>query len=493
MTLRVHNTLTGKKEDFVPVREGKAGMYVCGVTVYDYCHVGHARAATVFDTIYRYLLYKGYDVTYVRNFTDIDDKIINRANEEKIPWQAVTEKYIRAFYEDMGRLNVAAPTHEPKATETIPEMIAMIAALVERGKAYELDGDVYYSVKAFEDYGQLSGKKIDDLIAGARVEVNERKRDPLDFALWKKSKPGEPFWESPWGRGRPGWHIECSAMSKKFLGDRFDIHGGGKDLVFPHHENEIAQSCGAAGHAPVKYWIHNGFVNINKEKMSKSLGNFFTIRDILGKYHPEALRLFLLSSHYRSPIDFSDQGLDEAEKTLDRYYDFFAETAKVLDPEKDKFDPVSEDFIQSHALLKKFDEAMDDDFNTAVALAHMGETLRTLNATKDEFSQSAKDPAKMAERPYLYIKLEAGMAALKETGVILGLFHAKPDVYKARKQTKKIEELKLDAGEIERLIAARNSARAAKAWDQADKFRDELSRMGVVLEDTPGGTVWKVK
>ena len=311
MTLKIFNTLSGKKEEFTPIRENAVGMYVCGVTVYDYCHVGHGRAGVVFDTIFRYLKYRGFDVNYVRNFTDIDDKIINRANEQNVPWQEVTEKFIDAFYEDMGKLHIQSPTEEPKATDHIPEMLAMISALIERGKAYESDGDVFYSVTSFADYGQLSGKNIDDLQSGARVEVNEQKRDALDFALWKKSKPGEPSWDSPWGAGRPGWHIECSAMGRKYLGDTFDIHGGGKDLVFPHHENEIAQSCGVTGCTPVRFWVHNGFVNIDKEKMSKSLGNFFTLRDIYKKYHPETLRLFLISSHYRSPIDFSEKNLDE--------------------------------------------------------------------------------------------------------------------------------------------------------------------------------------
>lgn len=485
MSLRIYNTLTGKKEDFIPLQENKVGMYVCGVTVYDYCHVGHARAAVVFDTIYRYLRHRGYDVTYVRNFTDIDDKIINRAREENIAWDAVSEKYIQAFYEDMGRLNIASPTTEPKATEYIREMIAMIASLIDQGKAYALAGDVYYAVKTFKDYGQLSGKKIDDLLAGARVEVDERKRDPLDFALWKSSKPGEPSWDSPWGAGRPGWHIECSAMSQKLLGRQFDIHGGGKDLVFPHHENEIAQSCGATGVPPVKYWVHNGFVNINKEKMSKSLGNFFTIRDILKKFHPEALRLFLLSSHYRSPIDFSDQHLEEAEKVLTRYYEFFADANKILTEGKEKTGPVSDASIRSHRLVKEFEEAMDDDFNTAVALAHMSEQLRSVNKLRDGLARNAKASQ--------YTELATETAALRKTGEALGLFLADPQAFLAAQQQKKIEALKLDTKRIDTLIAERNAARAAKDWSKADRCRKELTDMGVVLEDTPEGTLWKVK
>lgn len=490
MNLRIYNTLTGKKEDFVPLRKGKVGMYVCGVTVYDYCHVGHARAAVVFDTIYRYFLYRGDEVTYVRNFTDIDDKIINRAREENISWTGLAKKYILAFYEDMGRLNIASPTAEPKATEYIDEMIAMIASLIDQGKAYALDGNVYYAVKTFRDYGQLSGKKIDDLLAGARVEVDERKRDPLDFALWKKNKPDEPSWDSPWGSGRPGWHIECSAMSQKLLGECFDIHGGGKDLVFPHHENEIAQSCGATGVPPVKYWIHNGFVNINKEKMSKSLGNFFTIRDILKRYHPEALRLFLLSSHYRSPIDFSDQLLEEAEKVLGRFYDFLADAGKVL--EKTESVAVSE----SHPLIKSFKEAMDDDFNTAVVVAHMNEELKVCNFALKHITTPAKTGIEDVDKNRGNTWKEVarnGASALLTVGKVLGLFHIDPETFRNTQQQKKIETLKLDTKRIDVLIAERNAARAAKDWSKADQCRKELTQMGVVLEDTPEGTLWKVK
>ena len=319
MSLKIFNTMSGKKENFVPKNENQVGMYVCGVTVYDYCHVGHARAAIVFDTIYRYLQYLGNDVIFVRNFTDIDDKIINRAKEEGVEWHEINQKYIKAFHQDMGKLNIAAPTEEPKATDHISEMLDMIQSLIDQGKAYESKGDVFYSIKNFKEYGCLSGKNIDDLQSGARVEINEVKNNPLDFALWKKSKPEEPSWDSPWGAGRPGWHIECSAMSKKYLGETFDIHGGGKDLVFPHHENEIAQSFGCTGKQPVRYWVHNGFVNIDKEKMSKSLGNFFTLRDVYKKYHPEVLRLFLISSQYRSPIDFSEKTW----KILPRYLRVF--------------------------------------------------------------------------------------------------------------------------------------------------------------------------
>jgi cysteinyl-tRNA synthetase len=480
MSLRIHNTLTGAKEEFVPLQPGKAGMYVCGVTVYDLCHVGHARAGVVFDTIYRHLKHRGYDVTYVRNFTDIDDKIIKRALEENTPWTRVTEKYIAAFYEDMDRLNLERPTFEPKATEHIEDMLSLIEALIRQGKAYALEGDVYYAVKSFAGYGRLSGKNIDDLMAGARVDVDERKRDPLDFALWKKSKPGEPFWGSPWGQGRPGWHIECSAMSARFLGETFDLHGGGRDLIFPHHENEIAQSCGATGQPPVRIWIHNGFVNINKEKMSKSLGNFFSIRDILKIYHPEALRLFLLSSHYRSPIDFNDQSLDEAEKTLDRFYEFFAGAEKILGADRPASAPVL------HPLDRKTAEAMDDDFNTAVALACMIEELRYLNALRSDLTQARETPAKRAD-------LASGAEALRAAGRRLGLFYRDPEQYKSEQKSKKSAALNLDTEKIDALIAERTQARAAKDWARADRCRDDLVRMGVVLEDTAQGTLWKIK
>ena len=497
MALRVYNTLTGQKEEFVPIRKGKVGMYVCGVTVYDYCHVGHARAAVVFDTIYRYLQYLGLEVTYVRNFTDIDDKIINRAKQENLPWDKVTEKYIRAFNEDIGCLNVVRPTEEPKATGHINDMIAMIGRLIENGKAYELDGDVYFSIKTFEPYGRLSGKNIEELKAGARVEVDERKRDPLDFALWKKSKPGEPSWDSPWGPGRPGWHIECSAMGRTFLGEQFDIHGGGKDLVFPHHENEIAQSKGSSGRPPVRYWLHNGFVNIDQEKMSKSLGNFFTLRDIYKRYLPEVLRLFLLTVHYRSPINFSYQNLDEAEKVLTRFYELFSVEEKAekaggsylrlaIERSPDELaEGVIDSIIKKRPFMKKFEAAMKDDFNSALALAHMNDELRRLNKTLGEIMK-IQDETPWGE---FFIDLYA----LKKAGQILGLFFMQPDVFKQESQRIKINELNLDVEKIEALIADRNNARSAKDWKKADACREALSKMDVMLEDTDRGTIWKVK
>ncbi len=476
MSLRVFNTSTGQKEEFIPLREGRVGMYVCGVTVYDYCHVGHARAAIVFDTVYRYLQHLGYEVNYVCNFTDIDDKIIKRANEENIGWQEVTEKYIQAFYEDMGQLNITPPTTEPKATDHIDGMLDMVSSLIEQGKAYEAEGDVYFSVRNFAEYGQLSGHHLDDLKAGARVEPGEHKRDPLDFALWKKSKPGEPSWDSPWGPGRPGWHIECSAMSRHFLGTQFDIHGGGKDLVFPHHENEIAQSQGCSGTPPVKYWLHNGFVNINEEKMSKSLGNFFTIRDILKRYHPEVLRLFLLSHHYRGPIDFADSYLNDAEKTLDRFYEFFAAA-------QEKRGDLNIEEGRSQPFIRKIEEAMNDDFNTAVTLAHMKEELRNLNKAMTDLNKQNGD----------WAGFDQAAAALKYACRLLGFLYHEPKDYKARVLATKKETMGLDVSQIEALIEQRKAAREAKDWAKADECRDALTALGVVLEDTAQGTVWKVK
>ena len=467
--------MSGKKEDFISQKENHVGMYVCGVTVYDYCHVGHARAAIAFDTLYRYLQYLGNKVCFIRNFTDIDDKIIKRANEEGVNWQEINQKYIEAFHQDMGKLNIASPTEEPKATDHIPEMLDMIQSLVDQEKAYESHGDVFYSIKSFQDYGCLSGKNIDELQSGARVEVNEVKRDPLDFALWKKSKLGEPSWDSPWGKGRPGWHIECSAMSKKYLGDTFDIHGGGKDLIFPHHENEIAQSCGCTGKQPVRYWVHNGFVNIDKEKMSKSLGNFFTLRDVYKKYHPEVLRLFLISSQYRSPIDFSEKNLEDATKVMTRFYEGLAGIngkMKVLD-----INSISglQEKVKEHALTKSFETAMNDDLNTAVVMAHLNEGLRSLNSTS----------------------IDEGFAITAHAWInsakVLGLFASTPEKFKEGLFSIKKENLDLDIEKIEQLITDRNIARKSKNWTEADRCRDELTSIGVIIEDTANGTKWKIK
>ena len=480
MSLRIFNSLTRNKEEFVPLVPGKVGMYVCGVTVYDLCHVGHARSAVVFDTIFRHLKYLGFKVTYARNFTDIDDKIINRAREENIPWSEVNAKYIQAFYEDMGRLNIETPTVEPRATDHIPEMIAMIQALIENGRAYASGGDVFFAVKAFPEYGRLSGKNIDDLRSGARVEVNEAKRDPLDFALWKQSKPEEPAWDSPWGPGRPGWHIECSAMGTRYLGQTFDIHGGGKDLVFPHHENEIAQSCGASGKPPVRYWIHNGFVNIDKEKMSKSLGNFFTIRDIYQRHHPEALRLFLITSHYRNPIDYSEHNLEDALKVLTRFYEGIAAAQTVLKKQPQEKNSPAGETLSAYPFIQRFEAAMNDDFNTAVAVAHLNEELRALN------KMTADPPGDAAA-------IARSLAALQTAGKVLGLFSRTPEQFQKEIFALKSQSHDVDTDKIEHLIAERNAARKSKDWAAADRCRDALTEMGVLLEDTPGGTEWKLK
>ncbi|MFV1951565.1 MAG: cysteine--tRNA ligase [Nitrospinota bacterium] len=485
MSLRIYNTLTGQKEIFKPIKDGEVGMYVCGVTVYDLCHIGHARATVVFDVIYRYLKYLGYKVKYIRNFTDVDDKIINKAINEGTGSHEVAERYIKEFYNDIYPLGIERPTCEPKATDHIQEMIDMIRILIDKGYAYKAGGNVFYSVGRFEDYGKLSGKKIDELLAGARIEVDEHKRDPLDFALWKESKPGEPAWESPWGMGRPGWHIECSAMSHKYLGNTFDIHGGGRDLIFPHHENEIAQSEGVTGERYVNYWIHNGFVDINKEKMSKSLGNFFTVREVLDRYHPEVLRLFLISSHYRSPIDFSDHNLKEAKKVLDRFYDilWFAKTAnrgsasmkEVLHEENDD-------------LMKRFEDAMNDDFNTALVIGYLNDLLRDMNRLKDRMPNSTS-----GKKREILIDINKGVGVVKRVGDVIGLFCVDPEEYIKGQRLERIKELGIEEVEINRLIEERNNARQRKDWDAADNTRSYLEKKGIVLEDTQEGTSWRIK
>ena len=493
MALRVYNTLSGEKEPFVPLKPGKAGMYVCGVTVYDYCHIGHARANVVFDIIYRYLAYAGYDVTYVRNYTDIDDKIINRANQEGVDYRVITERFIQAFDEDMARLGLAKPTVEPKATEHIDAIIAIIQALVAKGHAYESDGDVYYAVETFPDYLKLSGRNLEEMQAGARVEVGEKKRNPMDFALWKGSKPGEPWWESPWGHGRPGWHIECSAMSMRFLGQTFDIHGGGKDLIFPHHENEIAQSEAANGCRFVRYWLHNGFVNINSEKMSKSLGNFFTIREVLEKFDPETLRFFILSAHYRSPIDFCDQNMNEAQAGLERIYACLAALDEAL---ADRSVPEDIQIVfplasaghelneKTDLLIPRFRDAMDDDFNSAQALGLVFETVRVVN----RFLAESKVLDDVALRLLAKVR-----ERFKEVGGVLGLLTGSPKGWLDAIKSAKADQADISTGEIESLIAERNAARKAKDFKRSDEIRDLLLEKGIQLLDSAQGTTWKAK
>ncbi|BCG48941.1 Cysteinyl-tRNA synthetase [Citrifermentans bremense] len=480
MPLRVYNTLTGSKEEFVPINPGKVGMYVCGVTVYDHCHIGHARANVVFDMIYRYLCSKGLEVTYVRNYTDIDDKIINRANRDGVPYNEISERFIKEFDNDMARLMLQLPTFQPKATEHITEIIALVQKLIDKGFAYQSGSDVFYRVDRFEGYLKLSKRNLEDMQAGARIDVDERKEHPMDFALWKGAKPGEPFWESPWGQGRPGWHIECSAMSTKFLGETLDIHGGGKDLIFPHHENEIAQSEAASGKPFVKYWLHNGFVNINSEKMSKSLGNFFTIKEILESYDAEVLRFFLLSAHYRSPIDFSDQNLKEAELGLERIYKALAGIdERLASGASAAAGPDNAEFEEKVAgFAGRFGDAMDDDFNTALALGHLFDLVRVVNRELPTASTALLEK----------VKAEVGKLA-----AVLGICDSVPAAFLQRIKDRKTSDMEMSSEEIEALIAERAEARKAKNFKRGDEIRDLLLEKNIVLLDSAQGTTWKVK
>jgi cysteinyl-tRNA synthetase len=458
--LKVHNNLSKRLEPFIPIDPQRVRMYVCGMTVYDYCHIGHARVLVVFDVIQRYLrrIYGQQAVTYIRNITDIDDKIIQRANDNGEDFTALTARFITAMHEDADRLGVARPDEEPRATLHMAEILAMIEQLIANGYAYAAaNGDVYYDVSKFEGYGTLSGKNPDDLRAGERVAVDEAKDDPLDFVLWKAVKPGEPFWESPWGNGRPGWHIECSAMSTHALGNHFDIHGGGLDLQFPHHENEIAQSEGACGCKFVNYWLHNGFVRVDNEKMSKSLGNFFTIREVLKQYDAEVLRYFILSSHYRSPLNYSDQHLDNARAALTTLYTALRDVAHT---------PPTEGEYSA-----RFFRAMDDDFNTAEALAVLFELARELNRLKAAGSDAA-----------------AVAAELKALAALLGLLQRDPEAFLKGGAPSGDGP---DEAAIDALVAARVQAKQEKNWAEADRLRDALKALGVVLEDGAGGTRWR--
>ncbi len=461
--LKIHNTLSKQKEIFTPRVPGKVGMYVCGMTVYDYCHVGHARVMVVFDVVARYLRASGYDVTYVRNITDIDDKIIKRAQENGEDMSALTERFIAAMHEDSAALGVLPPDQEPRATASMHAIIEMIQPLVERGHAYAAaNGDVYYDVSGFDGYGALSGKRVEDLRVGERVAVDEAKDDPLDFVLWKAAKPGEPSWASPWGPGRPGWHIECSAMSNSLLGNHFDIHGGGHDLQFPHHENEIAQSESCNGEKFVNYWMHNGFVQINQEKMSKSLGNFFILRDVLKNYRAEEIRYFLISSHYRSQLNYSEDQLNNARAALQRLYAAIQDTESVKIPEQSDYQ-------------QRFDQAMCDDFNTASAIAVLFDLVREINRAKAENSD---DQHRLA-------------SLLRHLGSLLGLLQE--DAASYLKSTAGQAAGGLSDTAIDDLIEQRLQARAAKDWATADRIRDELSAAGIVIEDGADGTRWRRK
>jgi cysteinyl-tRNA synthetase len=502
MALRIYNTLTGKKEDFVPLHDKRVGMYACGVTVYDLCHIGHARSAIVFDVIYRYLKYRGYEVTFVRNFTDIDDKIIKRANEQGVDCKTIAQKYIDEFNVDMGKFGLERPEFEPKATDHIREMIELISTLIEKGYAYQRGGDVFFSVAKFKEYGKLSKRNLEEMQAGARVEIDEKKENPLDFALWKASKPGEPYWESPWGKGRPGWHIECSVMSQKYLGETLDIHGGGKDLIFPHHENEIAQSEAATGKPFARYWIHNGFVNINKEKMSKSLGNILTLKEIFKDWHPEVIRLFLLSSHYRSPVDFSFDGLAEVKSTLDRFYETLRGIQNELKGPGSLVNPslsspsrregksgdmssINEARQALQSFQQRFEEAMDDDFNTAQALGYFFDLQRHLN--------SLLDISKKQRTEEILAMFKQGLGYFTRLGSIFGLFQEAPEHYLNEQKKEGLKRLNLVEEEILRRIDERNLARKEKNWKRADEIRNDLLSKGIILEDTPAGTFWKIK
>jgi cysteinyl-tRNA synthetase len=487
MGIRVFNTLTGRKDEFKPLNAGKVGMYVCGPTVYDDSHIGHARAAIVFDVIFRYLKFREFEVTYVRNYTDVDDKIIRKAELEGVPAAEIAERYTRSYDEDMEALGVEKPTVTPRVSDHIPDIIEMVKTLVDKGYAYASGGDVFYSVRKFPGYGRLSGQSLDEIRAGARVDVNEDKDDPADFALWKGAKPGEPHWSSPWGEGRPGWHIECSVMSGRYLGKTFDIHGGGKDLIFPHHENEIAQSEAANEKQMARYWIHNGFVNINKEKMSKSLGNFFTIKQILEKYHPEVIRLFLFSAHYRSPVDFSEQNLTEAEINLDRFYEALARIKELVGSKGEKAEfPTSGPLAGVIAGLdKEFRAAMDDDFNTALAMARFHDALRAVN-------QHLNDPEFLKKQGTVALLENAGQELVR-LGRVLGIFQEDPGAYIEKKQALAMSGLKISEAEIEKIIQERAEARKQKDFKKADALRAKLLEQGISLEDTAKGTIWKVR
>jgi cysteinyl-tRNA synthetase len=483
MPLRFYNTLTAKEEEFVPLTPGKVSMYVCGVTVYDRSHIGHARALVTFDVIYRYLKFLGYDVTFVRNFTDVDDKIITRANQRGMSSQELSELYIREFGEDMQALRCLPPTQEPRATHHIPEMIALIEELEAKGLAYAVDGDVYFAVDRFPGYGKLSHRRLEDMMAGARIEVDERKHHPMDFALWKASKPGEPWWESPWGQGRPGWHIECSAMSSKYLGQPFDIHGGGSDLIFPHHENEIAQSEGAKDCTFARYWLHNGMVTVEQEKMSKSLGNFLTISEALQKVTPEVLRFVLLSTHYRMPLDFSEQKMEEAEKGLTRIYETLARVDAVLHTKSaslalgerpDSAAPRS----TLHALRDHFREAMDDDCNTARALGVIFESIRDVNRRLDAGQLDGLDLVRQE---------------LTTIGSVLGIMTEPPEQFLQQQKERGLAQTHLTPEAIEQLITEREVARKVRDFKKADAIRTQLAQHGVTLRDSPTGTTWTME
>jgi cysteinyl-tRNA synthetase len=490
--MQLYNTLTRRKEAFQPLTPGKVGLYACGVTVYDDCHLGHARSCVAFEVLVRYLRWRGFQVTWVRNYTDIDDKILVRAQELGVSWKEVAQRYIASFQEDMAALGVPLAQIEPRATEHIPQIIDLIRRLQDRGFAYTGGGDVFFRVRRFPGYGKLSGQSLEDIQAGARIEVDPNKEDPLDFVLWKASKPGEPAWDSPWGPGRPGWHIECSAMSMLYLGETFDLHGGGQDLVFPHHENELAQSEAATGKPFARYWLHHGLLTINHEKMSKSLGNFFTVKEVLARFPAEVVRFFLINCHYRTPLDFSDVALAEAEAALLRLYTCLARIQDLLreHPHLKLQHPVDtyphnltlEEFHRFGALRARFDAAMDDDLNTAQALGYLFETVRLLNRLLE---------APSADPGYLTILKEMHDEVV-DLGRVLNLLQADPQTMLTTLR-QKAADLKIAPEEIQRLIDQRTQARKSKDWKRADAIRQQLTDLDILLEDTPQGTIWRVK
>lgn len=477
MGIRIYNTLTKQKEEFVPLVAGQARIYVCGVTPYNHPHIGNARPFVTWDVIHRFLEHEGYEVTHVQNFTDVDDKIISAANKEGVAWSDICGRYMEAYFEAIDKLNVRRADIYPRVSDHMDEIIDMVAKLIEKGFAYEIDGDVYYRVEKFEQYGQLSGRNLEDMLAGARVDVDDRKENPMDFALWKAAKPGEPFWDSPWGPGRPGWHIECSVMSMKYLGESFDFHGGGSDLIFPHHENEIAQSEGCTGRHPfVRYWLHNGFITVNEEKMSKSLGNFFLVIDILKHFEPETLRFFILSTHYRSPLDFSDERLHEAERSLSRLATAQENLqALALIPGMGPTEQSAELAERVAGIREEFLNAMRDDFNTALAISHMFALGREINT----YYQSVVSGQERADGRLVNIikKVFAEMCS------IIGVLE---NTCASASPSESLEGSLLDL-----IVSMRQEARQNKNYAQADSIRDKLGEIGIIIEDTPQGARWK--
>lgn len=465
--MKLYNTMTRKKEDFVPLHENEVRMYCCGPTVYNYFHIGNARPFIIFDTFRRYLEYKGYKVTYVQNFTDIDDKMIQKANEEGITVAELAERFIEEYFKDADALGIKRASYHPRATDHIDDIIEFIGKLIEKGYAYEVDGDVYFDTTAYEDYGKLSKQNLEELEAGARIQPGEKKKNPMDFALWKAQKPGEPAWDSPWGKGRPGWHIECSVMATKYLGETIDIHAGGQDLTFPHHENEIAQTEALTGKPFARYWLHNGYINVDNRKMSKSLGNFFTVRDISREYDLEVVRLFMLSAHYRNPVNFSHELLDQAKSALERLYNAKNNLDHLLRETQDKemTQEEQEIYAQMDGYIKKFEEAMEDDINTADALAAIFDLVRDANT---------------------HLKGESSKKLVQKT---CDVFKTLTDILGI---VQKEQEMTLDE-EIEALIEKRQQARVAKDWATADKIRDDLRKRGIILEDTPTGVRWTIE